>query len=296
MNFRWWTTTWSRKQFWTFFVFAIADFSSAICVSLQAPFYPKEAERKGATPAEYGLVFGIFELTVFIVSPLLGKNLGRFGVKRVFNIGILTTGTCSILFGLLDKIPDGTTFIALSFVIRTLEAVGNSGFLTASFSIIAKEFPDRVATMFATLETFFGIGLIVGPTVGGALYQAGGYSLPFAALGGLLMSVALMTYFVLPAKYDEDEANEDDSAQSEKKGMLDLLKIPSISLAAYSILNASITIGYIQATLEPHLRQFNLTPVTMGKKLNECLHPFRNFRFQSNLNQRHRPFHTQMLI
>ena len=44
-------------------------------------------------------------------------------------------------------------------------SIGNSGFLTASFSIIAKEFPDRVATMFATLETFFGIGLIVGPTV-----------------------------------------------------------------------------------------------------------------------------------
>ena len=208
-------------------------------------------------------MFGIFELTVFIASPILGKNLGRFGAKRVFNIGILTTGTCSILFGLLDRIENGKWFIALSFVIRIIEAVGNSGFLTASFSIIAKEFPDKVGTMFACLETFFGIGLIVGPTVGGALYQAGGYSLPFVALGSLLIAAALLTHFVLPKKYNETQQTDSES----KKGMIDLLKVPSIALAAYSILCASITIGFIQATLEPHLRKFHLQPITIGKEL-----------------------------
>jgi len=49
--------------------------------------------------------------------------------------------------------------------------MGNAAFLTASFAIIAKEFPNNVATTFASLETFFGLGLIVGPTVGGSLYQ-----------------------------------------------------------------------------------------------------------------------------
>ena len=139
------TSFWSkytRRQWITIFVFAVADFCSAICVSLQAPFYPQEAEKKGATATEYGLVFGVFELTVFIVSPILGKNLSRFGAKRVFNIGILTTGTCSILFGLLDRIESRAGFIGTSFVVRAIEAVGNSGFLTASFSIIAKEFPE----------------------------------------------------------------------------------------------------------------------------------------------------------
>jgi predicted MFS family arabinose efflux permease len=116
--------------------------------------------------------------------------------------------------------------------------------------------------MFACLETFFGIGLIVGPSVGGALYQVGGFTLPFVALGGLLICAAIMTHFVLPSKYDERSAENE---LGKKKGMIDALKIPSIALAAYSILCASITIGYIQATLEPHLRQFNLTPVMMGE-------------------------------
>lgn len=51
-------------------------------------------------------------------------------------------------------------FIILAFVIRIIEALGNAAFLTASFAIIAKEFPDKVSVTFASLETFFGLGLI----------------------------------------------------------------------------------------------------------------------------------------
>jgi len=37
-------------------------------------FFP-QAEKKGASPSEYGLVFGIFELVVFIVSPFYGQHV-----------------------------------------------------------------------------------------------------------------------------------------------------------------------------------------------------------------------------
>lgn len=58
-----------------------------------------QAEKKGATATEYGLVFGVFELVVFIISPVYGKYLNRIGPKVLFNAGIFTTGTCAILFG-----------------------------------------------------------------------------------------------------------------------------------------------------------------------------------------------------
>lgn len=58
----------TKRQWLTLIVISIADFANAICVSLQAPFYPQEAEKKGASPSEYGLVFGIFEFIVFIIS------------------------------------------------------------------------------------------------------------------------------------------------------------------------------------------------------------------------------------
>ncbi len=51
----------------------------------QAPFYPREAVKKGLEVWHFGLVFGAFEITVFIVSPLIGANLNRIGVKVARN-------------------------------------------------------------------------------------------------------------------------------------------------------------------------------------------------------------------
>jgi hypothetical protein len=51
---------------------------------------------------------------------------------------------------LLDRVNEHYPFIVLSFLIRIVEALGNAAFLTASFAIIAKEFPDNVATTFVS--------------------------------------------------------------------------------------------------------------------------------------------------
>lgn len=47
-------------------------------------------------------------------------------------------------------------------------------------------------------------------------------------------------------------------------GILRILRIPSILLASFTVFSASTSIGFLSATLEPHLRQFDLMPVTMG--------------------------------
>ncbi|KAH1023700.1 hypothetical protein HUJ05_003307 [Dendroctonus ponderosae] len=247
----------SKRQVFTLLAIGAADFASGMCCSLQAPFFPKEAERKGCTATEYGLVFGIFEFVVFIVSPLYGQHLNKIGPKITFNGGIYTTGICAILFGLLDKVEGHIPFITLSFVIRIVEAMGNAAFLTASFAIIAKEFPDKIALTFASLETFFGLGLIVGPTVGGALFQVGGYTLPFAVMGSTLFASAILTAIVLP---------KHETGRDKEKGpsVFKILKIPGILLASASIIVTSTSISFLQATLEPHLRTFNLAPVVLG--------------------------------
>lgn len=54
------------------------------CITLpstQAPFYPREAVKKGLQVWHFGLVFGAFEITVFLVSPFIGASLVKFGVK-----------------------------------------------------------------------------------------------------------------------------------------------------------------------------------------------------------------------
>lgn len=47
-------------------------------------------------------------------------------------------------------------------------------------------------------------------------------------------------------------------------GVAEALKIPGVLIAAASIIATSMSIGFLQATLEPHLRQFDLSPVVLG--------------------------------
>ena len=231
-----------------------------------APFYPAEAEKKGASATQYGLVFGIFELTVFLVSPVMGRLLPRLGVNRAFTGGILTTGCMSVCFGLLNNIVHVNAFIALSFFIRIVEAVGNSAFLASSFTMVAQVFPSSVSTMFGVVEMSFGVGLILGPTVGVILYQLGGFTLPFAVMGGVLVGQALVSSLTLPAM-KERRGQEEERGQW---GLLRALQLPPVMLATLSVFTGSIAVGALQATLERHLATFSLGPVQVrqgGTKL-----------------------------
>lgn len=247
----------TRKQWLTLIVFSIAQFCNAVCVSLQAPFYPHEAEMKGATATQYSFVFSVFELTVFIVSPIYGQYLDRIGVNFLNNAGLFTVSISCILFGFLNRMDGTAMFLGFSFLIRILEALGNAAFITTAFSIIAQEFPLNVGSAFAILETFFGFGLIVGPTVGGALYELGGFTLPFVVLGSVLIVAAATVWCFLPKEAVGSRPITEHS-------VLVLLKQPRILLAACTTAAGSISISFLQATLEPHIRPLNLSPLQIG--------------------------------
>ncbi|KAK2718531.1 MFS-type transporter SLC18B1-like isoform X2 [Artemia franciscana] len=248
----------TRRQWATILVVASARFSLAMAFSLRAPFYPFEAEKKGATATEYGLVFGVFYLIVFSISPLFGQYLNVIGAKFVFTTGSFVVALCTLLFGLLDLVNGHASFIGLSFAIRIIEAIGNAGYLTASYSYLAAEFPSTVATVFASLETFYGVGLIAGPALGAIFYHIGGFSLPFAVFGVIVGVEAIFSYFFLPSYEPTDVDTQNPFL------VLQVLKVPGILLAACTIVVSAISTGFIATTLEPHLRQFNLSHAQIG--------------------------------
>lgn len=94
--------------------------------------------------------------------------------------------------------------------------------------------------------------------VGGALYQLDGYYLPFVVLGSALFTCAILTLCVLPHHPASTDRNENQGS------MLKVLKIPGVLVCTFGICATSASIGFISATLEPHLRQFDLSAVKIG--------------------------------
>ena len=58
-----------------------------------------------------------------------------------------------LLHSVLDHVYSADAFIGLSFAVRIVEALGSAAFLTASFAIVAAEFPDSVATTFVSSDS-----------------------------------------------------------------------------------------------------------------------------------------------
>ena len=236
-------------------IFIIANVCSAVTFSIQAPFYPSEAELKGVPATEYTVVFGIYELVIFVLGPVYGHIIATIGAKRMFTLGMVTAGISCALFGILGYIQERILFVTFSFVFRIMEAVGSAGFWTASFTIVSKEFPDTIASAFAVLQTSYGIGLCIGPALGGLLYTAGGFLLPFVCLALLLLISAGIAQKLLPVYSNSETGAQEDS----KSSMITLLRVPSILLFTSVVFTASVSNGFILSTLEPHIRLLNLT-------------------------------------
>ena len=112
----------SNYSQWQKIYYGAAFISSYFFVALisvfQAPIFPGEAESKGLKPSEYGIVFGIFYLTMFVVCILLGKYMPLMGTKVTLNIGVAMVGIASIGFGLLEYIDQKYIFLGLAIFLR----------------------------------------------------------------------------------------------------------------------------------------------------------------------------------
>ncbi|XP_054718055.1 MFS-type transporter SLC18B1-like [Uloborus diversus] len=240
------------------FCLCLVDFTAFLSMSIIAPFFPREAAEKGMREAVSGFVFSIYALVVMLASPVFGKILPSVGAKFMFLSGVGFCGACNVLFGLLDKVNGQIEFTVLCFVVRSFEALGAAAFCTASCTILIDQFPDDIGTVFGFTETCIGVGMSIGPAIGGALYAVGGFGLPFFTLGGFVMLIVPLLWYLM--RNVEDPEVVLNTSVSYKK----LLSMPHVIVVCLILAVASQAQGFIDPTLEPHMRQYNLDTSIIG--------------------------------
>ncbi|NXD06421.1 S18B1 protein, partial [Nothocercus nigrocapillus] len=245
----------TREQIFTMVATASINFSSMICYSILGPFFPAEAEKKGASNTVVGMIFGCFALFNFLTSLILGNYLTQIGAKFMFVAGMFVSGCVTILFGMLDKVPNGPLFITLCFLVRAMDAISFAAAMTASFSILAKAFPSNIATVMGSLEIFTGLGLVLGPPLGGFLYQSFGYEVPFITLGCLVLVLVPVNMCLLP-KYDSIPS---------KDSFWKLVLLPKVMLLCFIVFSLSSCLGFLDPTMSLFiLKKFKLPAGYVG--------------------------------
>ncbi|KAL3204909.1 hypothetical protein MRX96_041047 [Rhipicephalus microplus] len=239
----------TRKQWLIIVLIYSGNFCAAMSFSLQAPFFPKQATEKGASPTEYGLIFSSFYFTIFLIAPAYGKLVAIVKPNIMLNGGFSLTCLCVILFGFVNHAPAGATFVSLAFLIRIMEGLGAAAYITASATIIMSEFPGRIGTVLSSLKTAFSVGVIIGPTMGG-------FTTPFVVCGSIGFFCNAVTYIVIPSIEDKHESTPTDLRK--------FWSGPLIYMYAVAIFGSYVCVGFNQATLQPHLEPFNLSTTVLG--------------------------------
>ncbi|KHJ90960.1 transporter, major facilitator family protein [Oesophagostomum dentatum] len=254
-------SSFTAREWGTLAMLSSANLLSIVAFSCIAPFYPMEAKKKGLSDIEIGAVFGVFELVIFLASPVAGKLMPRLGPKNLFTYGLASTGTVAVLFGFIDLIPSRQMFFIASLTVRILEGIGEAGFVTSSFTINANCFPGMLSTILGILQTCGGVGFSLGPFLGGILYDVGGFRLPFYSLGVAMYLMALLSRWLIPNDLEDTSKSEGSTSNGGYKG---LLRIPTIWLMLYAVFNSAISTSFVNPAMAGHLESFHLSPPVLG--------------------------------
>src|SRR2546425_1138526 len=137
----------------------------------------------------YAWVFSVYVLAQTISMPLLGKLSDVYGRKRFFLAGLVVFIVGSMLSGASQDIIQLIIF-------RTLQGLGSGAFFTVGLAIVGSSVkPDQRSRVLGITGSVFGLGAIMGPTVGSYLVQSVGWrwifyvNLPFGVLSLILVSL-----------------------------------------------------------------------------------------------------------
>lgn len=125
----------------------------------------------GASPIEVGIIWSMFYLTSIVTRPLSGLAFDQGYRFRLLMLG-------SILFFASSFIYLFSSSITHLVSARLLQGLSQGIFMTASFSLVAYEASEHMSYFeesIAWRSTMLGLGVIVGPALGGYLVSFYGF-------------------------------------------------------------------------------------------------------------------------
>ena len=158
--------------------------------------------------------------------------------------GVILSATALALFWLAP------TFYLL-LLGRLFQGAAAAATWTAGLALIAEHFPEKRVEMIGYALMGSTAGSLLGPIIGGSLYEVGGYVLPFAVTGVLVAIDAGMRVFLLPRDMGSRQASPD---------MRALLLDKSVLMAAAAVALAAIGWGIIEPLLPVQLVHSGVTP------------------------------------
>lgn len=208
------------------------------------PYSPAHIVDRG----QLALLYGGYAMGVLAATPMFGFAGNRVGARRIVIGGVIFSGAATLLFWF------GAT-VYLAFLARLFQGAASAASWTAGLALMAEHYVENRVQMMGVALAGGTAGSVLGPVIGGALYQAGGLTLPFLVVTVLVTVDAGQRVFLLPRQSPHRESGPNLRA---------LLLDGSVLLPGLAVALAAFGWGIIEPLLPEHLGRSEATPTTIG--------------------------------
>src|SRR5262245_6655063 len=209
----------------------LATFTDIVAYSVAIPVLPDFIRRLGASPTTIGLLFGSFGVTLLAVSMPMGAVSDRLGRRGPMIGGLVALAAATVLFAFATSLP-------WLFAARLVQGAADAITWVVGFALIADLFPvEERGRLTGFVMSGTTAAVMVGPTMGGWLYEIGGLAVPFLAVTALAAVGAIAFAWIdLPI---ERTARENVPIGA-------VIRTPAIAVCAVTVVAASGTISMME--------------------------------------------------
>jgi MFS transporter, DHA1 family, multidrug resistance protein len=235
------------------------------------PVFAHRLENFGSGVVELGYMTMGFAFAQFILSPVLGSLGDRIGRRPIILLAL--AGYAAVNIGFIFA-PDTSTLM----ILRCLEGAVTAGLLPAAQATVGDVVPaDRRAQGVGLVMAGYGFGFILGPFIGGLLYDAWGYAAPFIASSSMGLIALVFAWVLVPEThvYVRQNKTKVNSTQSRQKSFLKgylpghlttfiILMLVSFTLTFTFAFISPVMVFYVYDDLKFSATQFGLLVGVLG--------------------------------
>jgi MFS transporter, DHA1 family, tetracycline resistance protein len=255
-----------KKNSKAIFFILVTVLIDVIGIGIIIPIMPSlYQELTGGTVSEASqysayLVF-IYALMQFIFSPIIGGLSDQYGRRPVLLMSLFGFGLDFIFLALAPN-------IGWLFVGRIISGIAGASFTTANAYIADITEPEKRAQSFGMIGAAFGLGFIIGPSLGGILGEYG-TRIPFWVSAGLALLDWLYGYFILPESLLPENRRKFDIKRANPIGsLMNLKKYPYVLALVLSLFLVNVSNFATQGTWSFYgIEKFSWSKLEVGLSL-----------------------------
>lgn len=210
------------------------------------PLLPLYADRYGASKGMIGLILASFSAVQLVCAPLWGRLSDRIGRRPVILVGLAGSVASYLVFALAELPDSSSTRLTLLFASRIAAGLFG-GTITAALATIADvtDVLQRGRGM-AMVGAAFGLGFLVGPTLGGL----GQHYLGAMAPGLMAMTLSAAAMAFAWRRIPEPERHAPGTVHGLRLGALShALARPHVGRILLLSFGTVLAFGFLESTL-----------------------------------------------